>query len=84
MDLLQAASETLFTLICCNQEEYMNIAQNLLSTQKDPGISERLRVSFTDLTPSTLTLSVNKSTVAAFRKNLEKFLLDVKGFLFMK
>lgn len=84
MDLLQPASETLFKLICTYQEEYMSLAQSLISYQKDAAITGRLRTSFSELTPTSLKLTVEKSSVTAFRKNLEKFLLDVKGFLFVK
>ena len=84
MDLLQPASECLFKLICSHQEEYMSLAQSLLAYQKEPAVIERLQTSFRELTPASLKLSMDKSSVTAFRKNLEKFLLDVKGFLFVK
>ena len=84
MDLLQPASETLFTLICCHQQEYMKMAQALLEGQHNTENADRLRTSFHELTPSTLKLSIDKASISTFRKNLEKFLLDVKGFLFVK
>ena len=84
MDLLQTASETLFKLICVYQEEYMALAQRLLTYQKNSAVAERLRTAFSELTPATLKLSMEKSSVTAFRKNLEKFLLEIKGFLFFK
>ena len=84
MDLLQPAAETLFALICCNQEEYLPLAQVLLANQTDLGILQRLRTSFEQLTPSTMRLSLDKHTIASFRKSLEHFLLNVKGFLCYK
>ena len=84
MDLMQPASETLFTLICCNQSEYMTLAQALLANQTDLGILQRLRNSFEELTPASFQLSLEKATISKFRKNLEKFLMNVKGFLCYK
>eukprot|EP00795_Rhopilema_esculentum_P017243 gene17243-8804_t len=60
MDLLQPASETLFTLICCHQQEYMKMAQALLEGQHNTENADRLRTSFHELTPSTLKLSIDK------------------------
>jgi len=84
MDLLQTASETLFKLICIHHEEYVSLAQSLLAHQKDSTVAERLSTSFKELTPTSLKLSMDRTSVTAFRKNLEKFLLDIKGFLFVK
>eukprot|EP00794_Sanderia_malayensis_P000268 gene268-890_t len=84
MDLIQPASETLLILICCNQMEYMTLAQALLSNQSDLGILQRLRNSFEDLTPSSSEIKIDKASKTKFRKALEKFLLNVKGFLCYK
>ena len=62
----------------------MSLAQGLLAHQKDSTVAERLRTAFSELTPASLKLSMDRSSVTAFRKNLEKFLLDIKGFLFVK
>ncbi len=64
--------------------EYMELAQALLANQSDLGILQRLRTSFEELTPSSLQLTLEKASKTKFRKNLEKFLLNVKGFLCYK
>jgi len=86
MDLIEPASESLFLLICCHQEEYLKLANNLIAQQHvtDENFKNKLIKAFEVLTPSSLQLTPNRKSLKEFRKNIEIFLQDVKGFLCIK
>lgn len=44
MDLIEPAAESLFLLICCHQDEYLKLANNLIAKQQvtDETFKERL------------------------------------------
>lgn len=86
MDLIEPASESLFLLICCHQEDYLKLANNLIAQQHvtDENFKQRLVSAFEVLTPPGLQLTPNRLSLKQFRKNIEIFLQDVKGFLCIK
>ena len=86
VDLIEPASESLFLLICCHQEEYLKLANNLISQQHvtDENFKQKLIGAFEVLTPPGLQLTPNRLSLKQFRKNIEIFLQDVKGFLCIK
>ncbi|EDO28766.1 predicted protein [Nematostella vectensis] len=84
MDLLQPASCAFHALICSNQGYYTELVRSLLAHQGDPVISQRLLGAFHQLTPSDMKLSLDKHSKAQFRRNLDTFLANVKGFLCRK
>ena len=86
MDLIEPAAESLFLLICCHQQEYLKLANNLIAQQHvtDENFKQRLISAFEVLTPPGLQLTPNRLSLKQFRKNIEIFLQDVKGFLCIK
>lgn len=86
MDLIEPSAEALFLLICCHQEEYLKLANNLIAQQHvtDESFKQKLIEAFQVLTPSGLQLTPNRQSLKQFRKNLEIFLQNVKGFLCFK
>jgi hypothetical protein len=63
------------------QAEYTNLVQNLLATQTDAVVHQRLIDSFNKLTPADVKISIDKASKERFRKNLDSLLADVKGLL---
>ncbi|XP_066917411.1 exportin-4-like isoform X2 [Clytia hemisphaerica] len=86
MELIEPAAECFFLLICCHQEEYLKLANNLIAKQHvtNETFKQRLIDAFQLLTPVGLQLSPNRQSLRQFRKNLETFLQNVKGFLCFK
>lgn len=84
LDLLVPAADALWSLICCHQAEYTALVQELLASQRDPLVHQRLVDSFNKLTPADITVTINKQSKDQFRKNLDTFLADVKGLLCVK
>ncbi|XP_069125670.1 exportin-4-like isoform X1 [Argopecten irradians] len=84
MDLLETASTGLFCLICCHQEQYRELVNQLLQAQTDPTYKQRLLEAFNNLTPPTLTMTINRQSKIAFMHNFDQFLTNVRGFLCVK
>ena len=63
------------------QEEYAKLVKNLLVSQTEPILHQRLVDSFNKLTPADVDISIEKASKEKFRKNLDSFLADVKGLL---
>ncbi|CAL4064528.1 unnamed protein product, partial [Meganyctiphanes norvegica] len=82
-DLLQAASASLYTLICCFQTDYQELVQALLNGQTDQTTGQRLAESFTGLT-NNVELTADRINRIKFRDNFEKFIANVRGFLLVK
>ncbi|XP_076041566.1 exportin-4-like isoform X2 [Oratosquilla oratoria] len=82
-DLLQAASASLYTLICCYQVEYQELVESLLQSQGDPTTSQRLAEAFTQLTAN-IELTADRINRIKFRDSFEKFIAKVRGFLLVK
>ncbi|KAJ8315064.1 hypothetical protein KUTeg_007214 [Tegillarca granosa] len=81
MDLLETASTSLFCLICCHQEQYKHLVNELLQNQVEPSIKERLLEAFNNLTPASLNMTINRQSKIAFMQNFDQFLINVRGFL---
>ncbi|KAF7282013.1 hypothetical protein GWI33_003674 [Rhynchophorus ferrugineus] len=82
-DMISGASTTIFTLICCFQEEYQNLVQELIRIQGDPMTAERLAAAFNNLTQN-ISLNCERLSKLKFRDNFDKFIANVHGFLLVK
>jgi len=85
-DLITNASLPLYHLICCYQEQYQQLVQNIVSTQTDPQVAQRLANAFTALIAN-VDLNVdlnNRPQRLRFKENFEKFVVNVQGFLMIK
>ena len=82
-DLIHHAGIPLYYLICCYQEQYQQLVQNLLASQTDSQVAERLAVAFTALT-SNIELNTERVHRLMFRDNFDKFIVNVQGFLMVK
>lgn len=65
------------------QDFYMQLVEELISSQTEPEIAQRLSKAFTDLTAGLL-LIYNRHEKATFENNFERFVFNVQGFLFIK
>ncbi|XP_061176526.1 exportin-4-like [Saccostrea echinata] len=84
MELLEVSSTALFCLICCHQDGYRELVNQLLQHQTDPQYRERLLEAFTNLTPPSLNMTINRTSKIAFMSNFGNFLINVRGFLCVK
>nr|KAI8759106.1 exportin-4 [Biomphalaria glabrata] len=80
LQLQEVGSTTLFCLICCNQDLYKDLVNQLIQVQPEE-YKNRLLQAFNELTPPTLQLSVTRPNKIAFRTNFDVFLNNVRGFL---
>ena len=80
MELLETASATYFTLICCHQERYEQLVTALLEKQTDPAIHERLVTAFNILTQD-LQMQIDRQNRIKFRMKFDDFLVNVRGLL---
>ncbi|KAG9445689.1 hypothetical protein H6P81_011817 [Aristolochia fimbriata] len=81
-DLVGSAADALLSLILCEQSLYQRLGQELLERQEDPAVKLRLRNALEALTSSNqLSLSLDRINFQKFRKNLENFLIEARGFL---
>ncbi|KOC60217.1 Exportin-4 [Habropoda laboriosa] len=69
------ARRPLHCLICCYQDEYRRIVQNILSSQTDQQVVQRLANALTTL---------NQKDETEFTQCYEEFVSNVKGFLMVK
>ena len=84
MDLLDTASSTLFCLICCHQDEYRQLVNEILASHIEQAYKERLLEAFNNLTPPSLTMTLSRHNKLMFMENFNHFLIDVRGFLCVK
>lgn len=82
-DMFNAASTTLFALICCYSEQYKTYVQNLIQSQTDPVNAERLATAFTELTHN-IELKPERLFKLKFREKFDTFIVNVHGFLLIK
>ncbi|RUS87296.1 hypothetical protein EGW08_004976 [Elysia chlorotica] len=78
--LQEIGSTTLFSLICCNQDLYRDLVNELIQSQPDE-YKQRLLVAFTQLTPPALNMHIARNSKVTFRANFDVFLNSVRGFL---
>ncbi|XP_018372809.1 PREDICTED: exportin-4-like [Trachymyrmex cornetzi] len=85
-DLITQASLPLYNLICCYQEQYQQLIQNIVSTQTDLQVAQRLANAFTALTANVdVNIDLNdRPQRLRFEENFEKFVVNVQGFLMVK
>jgi hypothetical protein len=82
-DLIPHSSATLYVLICLFQDTYSQLVDILLQGQADPSNRQRLLEAFTTLTANT-PLTAERIHRIRFRDNFDKFIVNVRGFLFVK
>lgn len=82
-DLTHFASTTLHTLICCFQDKYKELVQELIYRQTDPTTAGRLLDSFNWLSAN-MSLSLDRVSRIQFREDFENFITDVRGYLCVK
>ncbi|XP_059487994.1 exportin-4-like [Neocloeon triangulifer] len=82
-DCLMNASKCLFSLICCFQQSYHQLVDEILSVQTEDVARQRLTKAFAELTAD-LTLAPDRTNTLKFRENFEKFVANVHGFLLVK
>ncbi|CAG9772928.1 unnamed protein product [Ceutorhynchus assimilis] len=83
MDMFSSASTTIYTLICCYQEEYQMLVQTLIQSQPDSLTAERLATAFTNLTLN-VPLNCERRPKLKFRDSFDKFIANVHAFLLIK
>lgn len=82
-DMMSTASTCIYCLICCYNEQYQLYVQNLITSQTDPLIAERLATAFNNLTEN-IALNCERQPKLKFRENFDKFIANVQGFLLTK
>lgn len=82
-DMISTASTCIYSLICCYNEQYNVYVRDLIRSQTDPLISERLATAFTNLMEN-IVLNCERHPKLKFRSNFDKFIANVHGFLLTK
>lgn len=81
-DLTSAAADALLPLILCEQGLYQRLGNELLEKQVNPTFKSRLANALQTLTSSNgLSATLDRANYQRFRKNLNNFLVQVRGFL---
>ncbi|KAJ9542463.1 hypothetical protein OSB04_028969 [Centaurea solstitialis] len=81
-DLVGAAADALFPLILCDHDLYQRLGNELVERQPNSMFKARMASALHSLTTSDgLSPSADRSNMRKFRKNLNRFLVDVRGFL---
>ena len=65
------------------QDTYRELVNYLVESQTDPNNKQRLMEAFRKLTED-LPMSAERIYRIKFRENFEKFVVEVRGFLFIK
>ncbi|XP_018330487.1 exportin-4-like [Agrilus planipennis] len=82
-DVMVFASTAIYSLICCYKDRYRSIVEELIQTQPDPLVADRLAAAFTQLT-NNVSLTSERWPKLKFRDNFDKFIANVHGFLLVK
>ncbi|CAI8615607.1 unnamed protein product [Vicia faba] len=81
-DLISVAADALFPLILCEKGLYQRLGNELIERQADPNLRSRLVNALQSLTSANqLSFSLDRINYQRFRKNLNSFLVEVRGFL---
>ncbi|KAF2306990.1 hypothetical protein GH714_023093 [Hevea brasiliensis] len=81
-DLVSPAADALFPLILCEQDLYQKLANELIERQLNPTLRSRLASALQSLTSSNqLSSALDRMNYQRFRKNVNNFLINVRGFL---
>ncbi|XP_076931070.1 uncharacterized protein LOC143596096 isoform X2 [Bidens hawaiensis] len=82
MDLVGGAADALFPLILCDHGLYQKLCGELIERQPNPVLKARMAGALHSLTTSgDISPSADRLNMRKFRKNLNQFLVDVRGFL---
>jgi len=81
-ELIPNSSATLYVLICLYQDTYRQLVQILVDSQEEEN-KQRLLDAFTGLTQNT-PLTAERIHRIRFRETFDKFIVNVRGFLFVK
>lgn len=82
IDLTSAAADALLPLILCEQGLYQRLGNELLEKQANPTFKSRLANALQALTSSNnISSTLDRANYQRFRKNLNNFLVEVRGFL---
>jgi len=83
-ELVPHSSATLYVLICLYQDTYHQLVQIIIETQaQDESNKMRLMEAFNQLTLN-IPLTAERVHRIRFRDNFDKFIVNVRGFLFVK
>ncbi|KAJ1413845.1 CRM1 C-terminal domain [Sesbania bispinosa] len=81
-DLISVAADALLPLILCEQGLYQRLGNELIERQANPTLRSRLTNALHTLTSANqLSSSLDRINYQRFRKNLNIFLVEVRGFL---
>lgn len=87
-DVFPKVGRPLFYLISSYRDQYQELVQNILSTQRDQEIAQRLANAFTALTADVDFIPgpnrEESKEILKFRNNLDNFTVNVQGFLMVK
>jgi hypothetical protein len=83
VDLLDAASDALFGIICSEQKTYRVMVEQLIQQQTDSVLQNRLISAFNKLMVN-ITFSLDRKSMEKFRESMQEFLTSVKSFLLTK
>lgn len=82
-DFISNVSVPFYNLICCYQEEYQQVVQNILSAQSNQQDVQRLTDIFTKLTEN-IKLDVSSSGSTAFASRFYQFIVNVQVLILIK
>lgn len=81
-DLVGPAADALFPLILCEQVLYQKLANELIERQTNPTLRSRMASALQSLTSANqLSSTLDRMNYQRFRKNVNNFLIEVRGFL---
>ncbi|KAL8130523.1 hypothetical protein V2J09_019678 [Rumex salicifolius] len=81
-EIVSEAADALLPLILSEQALFQRLGHELIERQTDPGLKTRLANALHMLTTENqLTSALDRINYQRFRKNLRKFLIEVRGFL---
>ncbi|GLT76967.1 hypothetical protein SLA2020_485980 [Shorea laevis] len=81
-DLVGAAADALLPLILCEQGLYQRLGNELIERQVNPTLKSRLMNALQSLTTANhVSYTLDRVNYQRFRKNLNNFLIEVRGFL---
>ncbi|KAH0972651.1 hypothetical protein GBA52_024807 [Prunus armeniaca] len=81
-DLVSSAADALLPLILCEQSLYQRLGSELIERQANATLKSRLTNALQCLTSANqLSATLDRKNYQVFRKNLNSFLIDVRGFL---
>ena len=82
-ELIPHSSATLYVLICLFQDTYQQLVDTLIQSQTDANNRQRLVEAFGALM-NNIPLGAERIHRIRFRDNFDKFIVNVRGFMFIK